>query len=361
MTLRPRPSLLNPALVRPSAIASIPRDPRLLWLDKNENLDAELLCVTHDILKGLPPLTLATYPEAGDCYRKLAHWADVAPEQLILTPGSDGVIRLMFEAFIDPGDFVVHTTPTFAMYKVYSQMFGANAIEIQYMPSDSGPELGPDLIVDLLRRHAPKLLCLPNPDSPTGTVLMPDTLREILSVCEDVGTVLLLDEAYHPFYDWSAVPWSRESRNLVVARTFAKAWGVAGLRIGYAVAHSETIAYLHKMRPMYEVSSLSVEFMSQMLNHAPEMLKSVERIKAGKEYFVSAMKGLGFKVLPTEGNFVHVAFGKHAPAIHAILANKVLYRKNFDHPCLAGYSRFTVAPTSIMALVVDLIIQAMGM
>lgn len=361
MTLRPRRSLLNPALVRPSAITSVPRDPRLLWLDKNENLDTELLRVTHDVLKGLPPLTLATYPEAGDCYRKLARWADVAPEQLILTPGSDGVIRLMFEAFIEPGDSVVHTTPTFAMYQVYSQMFGANAIEIQYVPTDSGPELNPALIVDLLRRHAPKLLCLPNPDSPTGTVLMPDALREILSVCEDVGTVLLLDEAYHPFYDWSAVPWSRESRNLVIARTFAKAWGVAGLRIGYAVAHPETIAYLHKMRPMYEVSSLSVEFMSRMLNHAPAMLKSVERIKVGKEYFVSAMKGLGFKVLPTEGNFVHVAFGKHAPAIHAILANKVLYRKNFDHPCLAGYSRFTVAPTSIMALVVDPIIQAMGM
>ncbi len=330
-------------------------------MDKNENLDPELLCVTHDVLKGLPPLTLATYPEAGDFYRKLARWADVAPEQLILTPGSDGVIRLMFEAFIEPGDSVVHTTPTFAMYQVYSQMFGANAIEIQYVPTDSGPELNPALIVDLLQRHAPKLLCLPNPDSPTGTVLMPDALRKILSVCEDVGTVLLLDEAYHPFYDWSAVPWSRESRNIVVARTFAKAWGVAGLRIGYAVAHPETIAYLHKMRPMYEVSSLSVEFMSQMLNHAPAMLKSVERIKAGKEYFVNAMKALGFKVLPTEGNFVHVAFGKHAPAIHATLANKVLYRKNFDHPCLAGYSRFTVAPTNIMALLADPIIQAMGM
>ena len=361
MTSRPRKALFNPALVRPSAITSVPRDPRLIWLDKNENLDPELLCVTHDVLKGLPPLTLATYPEAGDFYRKLARWADVAPEQLILTPGSDGVIRLMFEAFIEPGDSVVHTTPTFAMYQVYSQMFGANAIEIQYVPTDSGPELNPALIVDLLQRHAPKLLCLPNPDSPTGTVLMPDALRKILSVCEDVGTVLLLDEAYHPFYDWSAVPWSRESRNIVVARTFAKAWGVAGLRIGYAVAHPETIAYLHKMRPMYEVSSLSVEFMSQMLNHAPAMLKSVERIKAGKEYFVNVMKALGFKVLPTEGNFVHVAFGKHAPAIHATLANKVLYRKNFDHPCLAGYSRFTVAPTSIMALLADPIIQAVGM
>jgi histidinol-phosphate aminotransferase len=360
MTLRPRQSLLNPALVRPSALTSVPRDPGLLWLDKNENLDPELLRLTHDVLKGLPPLTLATYPEAGDCYRKLARWVGVAPEQLILTPGSDGAIRLVFEAFIESGDAVIHTSPTFAMYPVYSQMYGADVTEIQYIPTDSGPELSPELIVKMLRRHSPKLFCLPNPDSPTGTVLAPNALREILSVCEEVGALLLLDEAYHPFHEWSAVPWSRESRNLVVARTFAKAWGVAGLRIGYAVAHPETIAYLHKMRPMYEVSTLSVEFMSHMLDHAPAMLESVKRVKAGKTHFVNAMEGMGFKTLPTAGNFVHVAFGKHGPAIHAALASKVLYRKNFDHPCLVGYSRFTVAPRIIMDQVVDPIIQVMG-
>lgn len=359
MTLRPRQSLLNPALTRPSAIASVPRDPELLWLDKNENLDTELLKLTHTVLGALSPLALATYPEAGECYRKLAHWTGVAPEQLILTPGSDGAIRLVFEAFVETGDAVVHTNPTFAMYPVYSQMFGANAATIDYVRTDSGPAISQSMIIEALRRHSPKLLCLPNPDSPTGTVLEPEMLREILAVCEDVGTVLLLDEAYHPFHAWTAVPWTQGSKNIVVARTFAKAWGVAGLRIGYAVAHPETVTYLHKMRPMYEVSTLAVEFMSRMLDHAPAMIESVERIKAGKEYFVGAMAHLGFKVLPTAGNFVHVAFGRHAPAIHAALERRVLYRKNFDHPSLAGYSRFSVAPRNIMAQVVGPITQTM--
>jgi histidinol-phosphate aminotransferase len=353
MSLRPRRSLLNPDLRRPSALNSIPRSPDLLWLDKNENLDPELMKLSHDVLLKLAPLALAVYPEAGETYRKLARWVGVGSDHLLLTPGSDGAIRLAFEAFVEHGDGVIHTVPTFAMYPVYAQMFGAAVFPIDYARTEAGPSLDPAAIIDALREHAPKLLCIPNPDSPTGTTLAPDVLREILVVCEAVGTVLLLDEAYHPFYDWSAVSWTESSRNLIVARTFAKAWGVAGLRIGYAVAHPETIALLHKLRPMYEVSTLAVDFMSGMLEQTSEMFRAVARINAGKVFFVDAMRSLGFKVLPTAGNFVHVAFGEHGQAIHAALANRVLYRAAFDHPCLKGYSRFTAAPRAIMAQVVD--------
>src|ERR1700682_4795396 len=123
---------------------------------------------------------------------------------------------------------------TFAMYPVYSQMFGAKAYPIEYGRRDDIPHLDPGTIIKALLEHKPKLLCLPNPDSPTGTILAPDVLRQILKECEAVGTILLLDEAYHPFYECSAVSWTETSRNLIVARTFAKAWGAAGLRIGYA-------------------------------------------------------------------------------------------------------------------------------
>ncbi len=358
MSIRPKRSLLNPELRRPSALSSVPRNPDLLWLDKNENLDPELLQLSHSVLKKLAPIALATYPEAGETYRKIAHWINVDPSQLLLTPGSDGAIRLTFEAFVEQGDSVIHTVPTFAMYPVYSQMFGASVCPIDYAPSETGPRIDADTIVHALRQHSPKLLCLPNPDSPTGTTLSPEILRQILSVCEEVGTVLLLDEAYHPFYEWSAVEWTKTSRNLVVARTFAKAWGAAGLRIGYAVAHPETIVLLHKLRPMYEVSTLAVAYMCEMLDHVPAMHESVARTKAGKEFFVEAMRSMGFDVLPTAGNFAHVAFSTHGPAIHAALENKVLYRANFDHPCLAGYSRFTMAPLAIMAQVVNNIKQA---
>jgi histidinol-phosphate aminotransferase len=221
-----------------------------------------------------------------------------------------------------------------------------------------GPRLDTDAVLKAVREFRPKLLCLPNPDSPTGTVVAPAVLREILTACEAAGTVMLVDEAYHPFYNSSVVIWTEQSRNLVVARTFAKAWGVAGLRVGYAVAHPETIALLHKMRPMYEVSTLAVEFMLRMLDHRTAMAQAVSRIDEGKAFFVEEMRGLGFKVLPTAGNFVHVAFGERSSVIHAALTDRVLYRAAFDHRCLAGYSRFSVAPKSIMSKVVELIRQA---
>jgi histidinol-phosphate aminotransferase len=357
MNIRPRRALLNPDLRRPSALSSIPRSPERLWLDKNENLDSQLMALSHEVLSSLPRAALATYPEAGDLYRKLAHWVGVTPDSLLLSPGSDGAIRLAFEAVIEHGDVVIHTMPTFAMYPVYSQMFGAQVREIQYTPSADGPLLDTDLIIDTVRQLQPKLLCLPNPDSPTGTVIAPQVLRDILAACEAAGTLLLVDEAYHPFYDQTVSSWTQNSANLVVARTFAKAWGVAGLRIGYAVAQPQTIALLHKLRPMYETSTVAIEFMARMLDHTAEMMQSVGRINEGKRWFEARMRSLDFKVLQTGGNFMHVAFAARGPAIHAALAGKVLYRQAFEHPCLAGYSRFSTAPQSTMAQVADLIVQ----
>jgi histidinol-phosphate aminotransferase len=313
------------------------------------------MAITDDVLRQMTAVSLATYPEAGEVYRKLANWAEVEPEQLILTPGSDGAIRLVFEAFIEQGDKVIHTVPTFAMYPVYSQMFGAYVLPIDYISKEGKPFLNWDSIIKFLLEHKPKLMCLANPDSPTGTTLDAHVLKEILSVCESVGTVFLIDEAYHPFYEWSAVPWTSTSKNLIVARTFAKAWGVAGLRIGYAVGHPETITLLHKLRPMYEVNTFAVDFMSKMLDRKDEMMKSVARLQEGKVYFIEKMQSLGFKTLPTSGNFLYVSFEERSKEIHSMLAYKVYYRESLDHPSLDGYTRFSAAPKSIMMKVYELI------
>lgn len=353
MNIRPKQPLLNPNLKRPSALQSQPRNPRLLWLDKNENIDAELNQVTQKVLDSLSANTLFSYPEAGELYRKLSIWNGISPESFLLTPGSDGVIRLVFEAFVGEGDKVVHTLPTFAMYPVYSQVFGAEVKLVEYESREGSPFLDTDKMISLILSEKPKLVCLPNPDSPTGTVVSPEVLQDILKACESVGSVLLIDEAYHPFYKWSAIDFTKSSTNIIVARTFAKAWGVAGLRIGYAVAHPNTISLLHKMRPMYETSTLGIEFMSKMMDEKEEMIKSVERIIEGRTYFASEMRAIGFDVIMTEANFIHVRFNELAPAIHKELANKVLYRQSFDHRSLSDYSRFSVAPLPIMKQLVS--------
>ena len=352
--------MINSKLLRPSTLNSDHRSTDQLWLDKNENLDPILLKLSHEVLRKIPSKTLATYPEAGALYRKLAKWVGVVPESLLLTPGSDGAIRLVFESFVEHGDKVIITAPTFAMYPVYSQMFGAKPIELHYKPSEDGPLLKLETIIEAIKKFRPKLLCLPNPDSPTGTVLSQTELRDVLDACELNRTVLLVDEAYHPFYEPTVASWTSYSSNLIVARTFAKAWGSAGLRVGYAVAHPETADLLHKMRPMYETSTLAIEFMYRMLDHVKDMEQSVSRIKKTKFYFQQEMQRMGFKVLPTAGNYLHVAFGENGPGIHKALAYKVLYKASFDQPCLRGYSRFSVGTKQVMKQIVDLIKQVMG-
>lgn len=355
MGINPKPALLNPLLTRPNWESSIPRSTQYMWLDKNENLDAELLALSTSILRMVPSETVATYPEFGPLYRKLAAWVGVDPDALLLTPGSDGVIRMAFEAFVREGDVVLHTKPTFAMYPVYCQMFGATAVALEYRRGSNGPELFLDEIKNKIRSARPRLFCLPNPDSPTGTMVSPPELNEIVECCAETNTLILVDEAYHPFYDKSCVNWTEVYPNLIVARTFAKAWGLAGLRIGYAVANPSTLAFLHKMRPMYEVNTVAAVVVEKMLDHVEAMEASVKRLNEGKQFFLNEMKRLGFNVFSGYGNFLHVAFGEEADLVHATLADKVLYRQDFREVCLKGFSRFSSTTKERFKLLVDVI------
>jgi histidinol-phosphate aminotransferase len=355
-----RKAVTQDDLTRPDWMTSVPRDVNLLWLDKNENADPALAAVTQRVIAEIDPVALSTYPECAPLYRKLANYLSIGPENLLLAAGSDGVIRSVFEAFANPGDVVMHTQPTFAMYSVYSKMYGVSAAPLEYLPSDTGPRLDVDAVVDGIKRIRPKIVCLPNPDSPTGTVYPPDELRRIVEAAGRERALMLIDEAYYPFYDQTAIGWIERYPNLVIARTFAKAWGLAGLRIGYAVSSPEVTKLLHKVRPMYEVNTIAVAAMERMLDYHDEMMASVRRLNAGRDGFLAAMKRLGFRTLPSEGNFLHVAFGQAAERVHAALEGQVLYRKDSPDACLKGFSRFTATTEERFAPVIRRIGDAMN-
>ena len=353
-TPRARASVADPELTRPDWTKGTPRDPRLLWLDKNENSDPQLNAVTRRVLAAIDPKSIYTYPESRSFYEKLAAWLGTTPDHLMLAAGSDGVIRSVFEAFVERGDVIVHTLPTFAMYPVYSKMYGAREITLEYRRHERGPRIELDDFLDAIRANAPRVVCLPNPDSPTGTVFAPDAMRRIIETAGEAGAVMLVDEAYHPFYDESVASWVDEYPHLVVARTFAKAWGLAGLRIGYAIAHPDLARLLHKVRPMYEVNTVAVAAMDRMLDFADEMLASVRRLNAGRDGFLNAMEELGLPTIRAKGNFLHVAFGARAAEVHKALEDVVLYRKDDPYlSALAGYSRFSATTPELFAPIIQ--------
>jgi histidinol-phosphate aminotransferase len=349
----PKKNLLSSDLTRPDWTKGDERDKELIWLDKNENLDPILANYNSDIIKSIISDSLNVYPESYQCYRKLAKWANISSENLLLTPGSDGAIRAVFEAYVGYGDIVLHTSPTFAMYYVYCKMYGAVEKMIEYEASSEGPTLCLGSLVDSIKKYKPKLVCLPNPDSPTGNVFKISEIEVILDVAREFDTVVLIDEAYHPFYEETVIGLINRYENLIVARTFAKAWGLAGLRIGYAVSNKGNIVYLHKIRPMYEVNTIAVSALTKILDHSDMMLASVKRLKQGKKYFLQEMQKMNFKIIYREGNFLHVNFGDFAKKIHENLSDLVLYRQNFNDPCLAGYSRFSATTEDEFKIIVE--------
>lgn len=350
MSLPPsRPALADPALVRPDRTRPEARDPNRLWLDKNENPDPALAAVVREAIASLPPEAHFAYPDLATLYRKLARHVGVGIESLMLAAGSDGAIRAVFETFVSPGETVVLTAPTFAMYPIYCRIFGARAVAVEYRVSNAGPTLPAEALIETIAREKPRLVCLPNPDSPTGTVFALAELERIVAAAGRAGAAMLLDEAYYPFHPETALPLIARHPHLIVARSTGKAWGMAGLRIGYAVADARVAAMMHKVRPMYEVGTFSAAVLERMLERHVDVTASVARLLAGKRAFLDAMEALGFRVLRGAGNFSHVAFGARAETIHAALADLAYYRKDFAEPCLKGFSRFSAATPEQMA------------
>ena len=355
----PRSPIADPGLTRPDWTATQPRDPGRLWLDKNENGDPAMAAVVADAVAAVGREAQYAYPDLGPVYARLARWVGLEAAELMLSAGSDGAIRTVFEAFVREGDAVVHTRPTFAMYDVYCRIYGARQVGVAYAAGNAGPILSADDILAAIRDHKPRLVCLPNPDSPTGTVLAPESLRAVIEAAGRVGAVMLVDEAYHPFHPETCIGWIREYPHLVVVRSTGKAWGMAGFRIGYAAAAGPLARLLHQVKGMYEVGTFSAAVFARMLERTDAMAASVARLQAGKAAFIAALADLGFATHAGHGNFLHVAFGAKADAVHAALADLVYYRRDFAEPCLQGFSRFTATTPERFAPVIDRLRKAM--
>jgi histidinol-phosphate aminotransferase len=333
----------DPSLTRPDWTRDTSRDESLFWLNKNENIDPILNQKILALLQKVKPWALNTYPENAKIYKKLAELNHLDPHNFLLTSGSDGAIRNTFEVFINSGDKVLHTHPTFAMYDVYSKMFAAEQIKLQYNYTENGPKLEFQKFIELIEAEKPKLVCLPNPDSPSGTVISDAQMELLLMTTLKTNSILLIDEAYYPFYKKTQIHRITEFPQLLVARSFSKAWGAAGVRVGYLVGQPKLIELIHKNRAMYELGTLSAEIIYLLLDLQSEVMASVQRLQKGRDYFKSELHKIGYTVTESFGNFLHVDFKKNEAKIAEALKTTVLYRTEFGEAnCLKGFSRFSL-------------------
>ena len=284
------------------------------------------------------------YPD-GACYYlkgKLASFLGVPRENIILGNGSNEIIEILMRTFLETGDEVVYAWPAFVVYKLISKAMGLKAVEVP-LTEDLRHDL-PAMASAVTEKT--KMIFVANPNNPTGTMVNADEVRAFLKdLPEDI--IVVFDEAYYEFArGFPGFPELLEEavsgeRNIVLMRTFSKAYGLAGLRIGYAVSNRELIDYMNRVRQPFNVNLVAQEAALAALDDQEHVGRTLELTRSGLEYLYSELDSMGLPYVPTCTNFLLVKVGEGRKVFEALLDRGVIVRA-MDGYSLPEYIRVTV-------------------
>lgn len=276
-----------------------------------------------------PPLeVLHRYPDAGGrvLKRALAQRYGRDPSAFTLGNGSHELLVLIAETFAEPGNEIVYSQYGFAVYPLAAQACGARGVAV---PADVGLGADPDAMLAAITPRT-RLLYLANPNNPTGSWWDETTLRRVVAALPP-HVLMILDEAYFEFADPAVVPDGLklvdEFPQLIVARTFSKAYGLAGLRAGYCVSHPEFAQVLERTRLSFNLNQFALRAAAAALGDQEHLQATRSWLVAERERLAAGLRMLGLKVWPSQGNFLLVDFGRDASAIEqALVPRGVLLR-----------------------------------
>ena len=273
------------------------------------------------------------YPDANgfELKQALARLHDLDPACITLGNGSNDVLVFLAQAFLQSGVEAVFSQYCFAVYPIACQMVGAKMRVAPALSADSPMPLGHDLRA-LYQLVGPdtRLVFIANPNNPTGTWLDGARLKDFIGSLPP-HTLCVVDEAYTEYADsgqlGNAAGWLREFPNLVVTRTFSKAYGLAGLRVGYALSNPGVADLLNRVRPAFNVNSLALTAARAALDDQAFIDHSREVNAAGMRQLREGLERMGLKVLPSAANFVLADFGRPVAAIdEALLRAGIIVR-----------------------------------
>ena len=309
-----------------------------LRLDFNENT----LAPSPRVLTRLRELTaegLTIYPEREPVERVVAQHFGLASDQVLLTNGVDEAIHLVACAFLDEGDEALICTPTFFMYDVSISMMTSKLIRVQSDDSLAFP------FKRFLAAITPrtKLIIVASPNNPTGAVVSREHLLAIARAAPHA--VLMVDEAYFHFFGDTLLDCLGEVPNLIVARTFSKAYGLASLRLGMLAGDARLIGFLHKVSSPYNVNGVALAVLPEALADSEYIDWYAREVHGGRERIFEALRSLGVRTWPSAANFVLMDIGpRHKEFCAAMRAQGVLLRDRSSDPGCEGYVRITVGP-----------------
>jgi histidinol-phosphate aminotransferase len=323
----------------------VPTHPNAIKLDANESPYPLSRAAMEAVARELASVELHRYPDAAalELRKTLAARLGVAVEELLLGNGSDELIALLCATFAEPraGQLrakIAYAVPGFVVFRTAALAHGLEPIEVPF-----GPRMEPDeaALFAAVAEHRPNLIFLATPNNPTGTQWPRATVERLLAEHPDVITVV--DEAYLAYCDAkSCIDLALAHDNCVVLQTLSKI-GLAALRIGMLVGRRELLAAVEKVRPPYNLTTLSQRAALKLLvDHKAELESHFEEVKQQRRALYEALGQIaGLEVFPSGGNFLLVR-AKDARALHDALVERGVLVRLFDAGLLAGCMRITV-------------------
>jgi histidinol-phosphate aminotransferase len=303
------------------------------------------------VLRELPASVVSRYAPgyAPELKQAVARYTGEVPERVTTGAGSDDVIDSTLRAFLEPGELIAYPSPTFVMMSYFAKVNGLRYAPVRLLPDH-------DIDVDGLLATQAKLIYVCSPNNPTGTVASRAALERLM---DQAPGLVLLDEAYAEFASESHLDLARRP-NVLVTRTLSKAFGLAALRVGYAVGAPELVAEVEKARGPYKVSALSERMAVAALDEdVPWMRAHVKEALAIRERLVAELRSLDLALLPTEANFVMVPLRGAQAVADRMRERDVNVRSFTGLPGIGDALRIGCGPWTLMQAALDALREAL--
>ena len=308
-----------------------------LRLDFNENTVGCAPGVVRALRRALNPDWLSRYPEYEEGRAALAEYFGVSKDEMLISNGVDDAIKLICDTFVDPGDKLVVPAPTFPIYQFFQNVAGGRTALVRY---DENLRLPVERILDAINSRT-RWVALANPNNPTGTMIPKGDLRAILEAAP--RTLVLVDEAYFDFSGSTVLSWINKFPNLAVSRTFSKAFGLAGLRIGFLFANRELLGLLRRAHAVFAVNSLAVACALEAIQHEDYVRRYAKMVQTNRALLCRRLDRIGVTYAPSAANFVFIRVGSKAPEIARRLREQDILVRDWSYdPHLKGYLRITI-------------------
>ncbi len=254
-------------------------------------------------------------------------------ENISVGNGSSELLDLCVKTFVDTNELILSLDPTFSMYSIYAKI-----VNSRYIGAGEGNDftINVDDVIKSIEENDPKLTIICNPNNPTGTIIKRD---DVLRIVKSTDNVVIVDEAYMEFSNESVVDEIENYDNLIVVKTMSKAFSMAGIRTGYLIANEELVKTIEKVRPPYNLNSISALLATKALKQKDKMLSYVENLKVEREKIYEKLLDMGVKAYKSGANFVFFS-SKVDNLAEKLIDNDVLIRKFGGK--LDNYYRVTV-------------------